>query len=111
MLNFRFVAPTAAPKSPSHLDNFLVLLGVDHFSIPAGHPAIFRSWGWSEASQYKYDRELLKDRHEFWEKVRITHENVFVAFKRKLEDELREPLAIAADFALLDYENMYNKNQ
>jgi hypothetical protein len=31
-LNFRFAAPTAVPKNPTHLDNVFVLLGIDYFS-------------------------------------------------------------------------------
>ncbi|MDO9180649.1 MAG: hypothetical protein Q7U16_20355 [Agitococcus sp.] len=46
--------------------------------------------------QYKYDRSVLKDRHEFWENARVVHKNEFVALKHALEDEFRKQLGIGA---------------
>lgn len=46
--------------------------------------------------QYKYNPDILKDRHEFWEKARTSHESDFTNLKRKLEDEFRALLGIGA---------------
>ena len=44
--------------------------------------------------QYKYDPSILKERHEFWEKARASHENDFTSLKQSLEDEFRKLLGI-----------------
>ena len=44
--------------------------------------------------QYKYDPDILKERHEFWEKARGSHANEFASLKRKLEHEFRKLLGI-----------------
>lgn len=114
MLNFRFAAPTAAPKNPLQLDNFLVLLVIDHFSVhqldaqPFFNNEVDSKHLSTNTTESSWKRNMSSGRRFV---VRIAHENDFVPFKRKLEDEFRKSLAIATDFALLDYENMYNKNQ
>ena len=45
---------------------------------------------------YKYDRELLKERHEFWEKARNIHKNEILELKKQLEREFRGILGINA---------------
>lgn len=45
-------------------------------------------------AEYKYDRGLLKERHEFWEKARNAHNAEFVGLKRSLENEFRKLLGI-----------------
>lgn len=45
--------------------------------------------------QYSFDREILKERHEFWEKARAAHQNQFAEVKAKLERGFREILGIA----------------
>ncbi|MDY6906109.1 MAG: hypothetical protein SWH61_15660 [Thermodesulfobacteriota bacterium] len=40
----------------------------------------------------KYDQEVLKERHEFWENAREIHENEISQLKQKLEDEFRRIL-------------------
>ncbi len=47
-------------------------------------------------TNYKYDRELLKERHEFWEKAREIHKNEITNLKNQLEDEFRKLLGINA---------------
>ncbi|WP_296935295.1 hypothetical protein [uncultured Marinobacter sp.] len=47
-------------------------------------------------THYKYDRGLLKERHEFWEKARNIHNNEIASLKRDLEDEFRQILGIKA---------------
>ena len=44
--------------------------------------------------QYKYHPDILKERHEFWEKARGSHANEFASLKRKLEHEFRKLLGI-----------------
>lgn len=44
--------------------------------------------------EYKYDRGLLKERHEFWEKARTAHKTEFVNLKHSLETEFRKLLGI-----------------
>ncbi len=44
--------------------------------------------------QYKYDREILKERHEFWEKARTSHKQDFTPLKRNLENQFRNLLGI-----------------
>jgi hypothetical protein len=46
--------------------------------------------------QYKYDRAVLKERHEFWEKARKAHKNEFATIKAKIEEEFRKILGIWA---------------
>jgi hypothetical protein len=43
---------------------------------------------------YKYDRELLNERHEFWEKARNIHKNEILELKKQLEKEFRGILGI-----------------
>jgi hypothetical protein len=45
---------------------------------------------------YKYDRELLEERHQFWEKARGIHENEVSELKKILENEFRNILGINA---------------
>lgn len=45
---------------------------------------------------YRYDKELLKERHQFWEKARNIHENEVLELKKKLENEFRNILGINA---------------
>lgn len=47
-------------------------------------------------SSYKYNRELLKERHEFWEKARNIHKNEMSKLKKQLEKEFRTILGINA---------------
>jgi hypothetical protein len=44
--------------------------------------------------QYQYDRGILKDRHEFWEKARASHKSDFSPLKKNLEDQFRSLLGI-----------------
>lgn len=46
--------------------------------------------------QYKYNREILKERHEFWEKARTAHKSDFSPLKRNLEEQFRRLLGIGA---------------
>jgi hypothetical protein len=46
--------------------------------------------------EYKYDREVLKERHEFWDKARVAHKQEFAKLKIKLETQFREILGIKA---------------
>ena len=46
--------------------------------------------------QYKYDRSILKERHEFWEKARVSHMSDFSPLKKNLEDQFRSLLGIGA---------------
>ena len=46
--------------------------------------------------EYKYNREVLKERHEFWEKARTSHSQEFVELKTKLESQFREIMGIKA---------------
>jgi hypothetical protein len=46
--------------------------------------------------QYKYDRRILMERHEFWEKARASHKNDFSPLKKNLEDQFRSLLGIGA---------------
>jgi hypothetical protein len=46
--------------------------------------------------EYKFNREVLKERHEFWEKARATHKSEFAEVKAKLEAEFRGILGIVA---------------
>lgn len=45
---------------------------------------------------YKHDRELLKERHEFWDKARNIHKNEIAELKKELEQEFRRILGINA---------------
>lgn len=44
--------------------------------------------------QYQYDRTILKERHEFWEKARASHGRDFTPLKRSLEEQFRSLLGI-----------------
>ena len=44
--------------------------------------------------EYKYNREVLRERHEFWEKARTTHTKQFAELKAKLESQFRQILGI-----------------
>lgn len=46
--------------------------------------------------QYKYDRRILLERHEFWEKARASHKNDFSPLKANLENQFRSLLGIGA---------------
>jgi len=46
--------------------------------------------------QYRHDRELLRERHEFWDKARNIHENEIQELKQNLESEFRNMLGINA---------------
>lgn len=46
--------------------------------------------------QYRYNREILKERHEFWEKARASHKKDFEPLKRTLEEQFRKLLGIGA---------------
>lgn len=112
MLNFRFAAPTAVPKTPTHIGNVFVLLGIDHFSA---HQMDAQPFFGNEVDPKPLSTNTTEN---FWiidmshgRRWVIAHENDFVPFKRKFEDEFRKSLAIATNFALLDYENMYDENQ
>lgn len=43
---------------------------------------------------YKFDRNLLTERHQFWEKARTSHETDFTPLKRSLEKQFRTLLGI-----------------
>lgn len=43
---------------------------------------------------YRYDQELLKERHKFWEQARGMHEKDVSVLKKILEDEFRNILGI-----------------
>lgn len=45
---------------------------------------------------YKYDRELLKERHDFWEKARGIHKKEISQLKNELENEFRTILGVNA---------------
>ena len=49
-----------------------------------------------EHPQYKYDRKLLLERAEFWQKARAAHSAEFVQLKRALENAFRQLLGIGA---------------
>ena len=44
--------------------------------------------------EYKYNRDVLGERHEFWEKARNSHSNEFADLKTKLEGQFREIMGI-----------------
>ena len=46
--------------------------------------------------EYKFNREVLRERHEFWEKARATHKEQFAEVKARLEKEFRFILGIVA---------------
>lgn len=46
--------------------------------------------------QYIYDRGILLERHEFWEKARTSHKDDFFPLKKNLEDQFRIILGIGA---------------
>lgn len=48
------------------------------------------------AEEYRYDREILKERHEFWEKARAAHTSEFAKLKSALEVQFRAILGIEA---------------
>ena len=48
------------------------------------------------APEYRYDREILWERHEFWEKARASHKTEIAELKSKLEREFRSILGIKA---------------
>lgn len=50
----------------------------------------------TQDSSYKHDPELLKERHEFWEKARNIHKNEMAELKKQLEKEFRGILGINA---------------
>jgi len=50
----------------------------------------------TEDLSYRYDRELYKERHKFWEKARGIHENEISELKKGLENEFRNILGINA---------------
>ncbi len=43
---------------------------------------------------YKYDRGILIERHDFWEKARASHKNDFSPLKKNLEGQFRKILGI-----------------
>ena len=45
-------------------------------------------------TSYKYDRELLSERHVFWQKARETYKTTISELKKTLEDEFRRILGI-----------------
>ena len=45
--------------------------------------------------EYRYNREVLKERHEFWEKGRAAHASEFAQLKTNLETQFREILGKA----------------
>ncbi len=45
---------------------------------------------------YKYDKELLRERHDFWEKARGIHKNEIYQLKTELENEFRTILGVNA---------------
>ncbi|MDT0605045.1 hypothetical protein [Thalassotalea castellviae] len=47
-------------------------------------------------STYQYDRELMKERHQFWESARDINKNEISKLKSELEDEFRKLLGIYA---------------
>jgi len=47
-----------------------------------------------EHLQYKFDRSVVLERHEFWEKARASHKNDFSPLKKNLEDQLRSMFGI-----------------
>lgn len=49
-----------------------------------------------QGSPYKYDRELLKERHDFWEKARGIHNKEISQLKNELEKEFRTILGVNA---------------
>jgi len=49
-----------------------------------------------QSIEYKYDRGLLQERHEYWEKARATYRDEIQRLKEKLEDEFRSILGINA---------------
>jgi hypothetical protein len=46
--------------------------------------------------EYKYNREVLKERHVFWEKARAKHKSEFSELKKRLEGEFRAILGLTA---------------
>ncbi len=48
------------------------------------------------ADEYRYNREVLKERHEFWEKARAAHAKQFAELKIALETQFRGLLGIEA---------------
>jgi len=46
--------------------------------------------------EYRYNREVLKERHEFWDKGRAAHSKEFAELKSKLEAQFRDLLGIKA---------------
>lgn len=48
------------------------------------------------APECRYNREVLKERHEFWDKARTTHSKEIAELKSKLENEFRSILGIKA---------------
>lgn len=44
--------------------------------------------------QYRFDRELLLERHQFWEKARASHKNEFPQVRAKLEAQFRSLLGV-----------------
>ncbi len=47
-----------------------------------------------EDTIYKYDRDLLQERHQFWKKAREIHQNEITELKGQLEDEFRKLLGL-----------------
>ena len=46
--------------------------------------------------EVKFNREVMKERHEFWQKARNTHKHQFAELKSKLEEQFRTLLGIDA---------------
>ncbi len=44
--------------------------------------------------EYKVDKDLLQERHKYWEKARKLHQNEITQLKEKLEDKFRTILGI-----------------
>jgi len=49
-----------------------------------------------DPKEIQFDRGLLQERHDYWEKARAAHQNQITQLKEKLEDRLRDILGINA---------------
>lgn len=49
-----------------------------------------------EDTEYNFNRELLLERHEYWEKARNAHKDEIMPLMEKLEDRFRNILGINA---------------
>jgi len=47
-----------------------------------------------QSAEYKDDRELLKERHDFWEKARKLHENEMSEIRNEIERDFRNLLGV-----------------